>query len=396
MKSGLLSFALLLGTALAAPLAINSAAPAAAQAASGSQTLTPATIAAIDSIAKEAVRSGQTAGLAVGVSVNGSPVLVRGYGAADLEHGVPVTQRTVFRTGSVTKQFTAAAILLLAEDGKLSVDDPLSKFFPDFPRASEVTVRELLTHTGGVRNYTAVEDYFPTLGRQDLTTEQMVDYIAKLEKPYDFDPGTSWSYSNSGYFLLGAIIEKLSGQSYAAFMKARIFDPLGLSDTAVDDTTELVPHRADGYEVVKDAPGKYTNTTYIAMGAAAAAGAIRSTVGDLLKWQNALLGGKLLKPGSLAMMIEPVKLKNGSLSGTARKPDPAGRPPSEYGFGLSMRTEDGRRVIGHGGNINGFNSYTQNFPDQKVSIAVLANTGGRPAGEAGTKIAEAIFGTKGK
>ncbi|MDQ8757449.1 serine hydrolase domain-containing protein [Sphingosinicella sp. LHD-64] len=354
-------------------------------------------MAAIDAIARETVQTGQTAGLVVGVSVNGSPVFVRSYGVADIEHNVPVTDRSVFRIGSLTKQFTAAAILLLAEDGRLSLDDPLSTFFPDFPRGSEVTVRELLRHTGGIRSYTEVSDYFPTLGRQNMTTEQMVSYISNLDNLYDFEPGTSYHYSNSGYYLLGAIIEKVSGQSYPAFLKARIFDPLGLRNTAVDDTVEIVADRANGYAPVRDRPGAFTNASYIAMSAAGAAGAMRSTAEDLLTWANALLGGRVLRPESLAAMVEPGRLRSGQLSSTAMAAGPSWQTVFDYGFGLALRRDEaGRQMIGHNGAINGFHTYSQNFPDQHVSIVLLANADGISAFEAGPRVARAFFDNQGR
>ncbi|WP_315728058.1 serine hydrolase domain-containing protein [Sphingosinicella rhizophila] len=353
--------------------------------------LSPAAIAAIDRIVDQLIEGGATPGMVVGISVNGAPAFVRGYGSADLEDNIPVTDRTVFRIGSLTKQFTAAALLLLVEDGKVSVDDPLARYFPDFPRGDEVTLRQLLTHTSGIHNYTAVKEYFPTLGRQDLTTEEMVDYITKLDTLYDFDPGTGYNYSNSGYYLLGAIIEKVSGQPFAAFLKARLLVPLGLHDTAVDDTSEIVPNRANGYSAVAGAPGKFTNATYIAMSAAGAAGAMRSTAHDLLAWEKALLGGKVLKPASLAMMLAPGKLSNGQSSSTAMKSSD-GRAPFEYGFGiLTDQDAAGRRMIGHGGAIQGFNAYIRTLPEENVAIAVLANGSGGAALSNGPKLIEALF-----
>jgi CubicO group peptidase (beta-lactamase class C family) len=392
MKTGLFGFALLLAASLAAPAAPAAAAPVSRTSDQAPVGWSPAAATAIDAIAREAVQSGQTPGLVVGVAINGSPVFARNYGTADLEHGVPVTDRSVFRIGSLTKQFTAAALLLLAEDGALSLDDPLARFFPDFPRAREVTVRELLWHTSGIHSYTEVSDYFPTLGRQNMTTDQMVSHISHLENSYDFDPGTSYHYSNSGYYLLGAIIEQVSGKSFAAFLKDRIFDPLGLRGTAVDDTAEIVADRANGYTPIRDRPGEFTNASYIAMSAAGAAGAMRSTAADLLTWAAALLDGRVLRPQSLATMLEPGRLRNGQPSSTAMSPGPAWQAPFDYGFGLALRRdEEGRRMIGHNGAINGFHTYSQNFPDQRVSIVLLANADGTSAFEAGPRIAKALF-----
>lgn len=325
----------------------------------------------------EAVRSRTTAGLVVGISDHGRPLVIKGYGSANLETMTPVSADTVFRIGSVTKQFTAAAILLLAERGRLSIDDPLSRFFPGFPRGREVTVRNLLNHTSGIHNYTAQKDFLTLTSRRELMTVQYVDLIAHLETVYDFVPGTSFSYSNSGYMLLGAIVEQVSGQPYANFLQSNVLVPAGLADTKVDDLAEIVPNRASGYEKAPAAPAGFVNAEYISMSAAGAAGAVRSTAADLLRWHAALLGGKLLKPASLALMLAPGRLKNGSLaSGSAATAPGATEPRSDYGFGLFTGRTKGHRSIGHGGAINGFSAVVTTFPDEAMTVVLLADTGG--------------------
>jgi D-alanyl-D-alanine carboxypeptidase len=363
--------ALTLGMIAPVPVAAQAPARPAAAAVPAVGNLGPV----VDRVAAELIAGHVTAGFSVAIFRDGQPLLVKGYGHANLEDGAPATAETVFRVGSITKEFTAAAILLLAERGKLSVDDPLGKYLPDFPRANEVTLRQLLNHTSGIRNYTD-EAFIADAALRDMTTEQMDAYIARQQPLFDFEPQTGWNYSNSGFFLLGAVIEKVSGQSYAEFLEQNVLTPLGLKDTRVDVLSEIVPHRATGYVKAEKAPSGFANAGYIAMGAAGAAGAIRSTAGDLARWHIALLGGRLLKPESLALMLQPGKLKDGRLASTARKTDPAARPTgtSDYGFGITIAERDGRRSIGHGGSINGFNSSLQTYPAERMTIAILTNT----------------------
>lgn len=384
-----------------AVLLLLAAAPALCQPAPAAPATAPRTpddarlIAAVDAAAARVLADKAAAGFVVGIVQGGRVRLVRGYGHADLENRTPVMERTVFRIGSVTKEFTAAAILLLAEQGKLSVDDPLAKYLPDFPRGGEVTIRHLLNHTSGIRNYTSVPDFATASMRQEFTTDGMVALIRRSDPLYDFDPGTSYAYSNSGYLLLGAIVEKVSGQPYAQFLKANLLDPLGLRDTGIDDLAEIVPNRANGYEKAAESRTGFANASPISMSVAAAAGAMRSTAADLLTWHAALLGGRVLKPASLATMTAPGRLKDGRLPVPA--PPAAGtppRPPSSYGFGIMTGGQPGRRTIGHGGSINGFNASLNTFPDDDMTVVLLTNTGGGVAG-VGPPIIDAIFAARG-
>lgn len=336
--------------------------------------------AAVDAVAAKALADKSVSGFAVGVVENGRVRLARGYGFADLETRTPVTERTVFRIGSITKEFTAAAILLLAERGRLSIDDPLAKYVPNFPRASEVTLRQLLTHTSGIHNYTELADFFPAISPRDLSGDAMIAVIAGARPVYDFEPGTKWNYSNSGFFLLGLIIEKVSGQSYSQFVQTNLTGPLGLTQTKPDDLAEIVPNRAQGYERAPGSPTGFANTGHISMSVAAAAGAIRSTVGDLARWHAALLGGRVLKPASLALMTAPGRLKDGRLASAARPATPGeAGPPSDYGFGIATSRRGGRRSVGHGGSINGFNAALQTYPDARTTVVLLTNTSGGSA-----------------
>ncbi len=202
--------------------------------------------AAIDKAAAAAIASGESPGLEVAVIKNGKPVLVKGYGSANLEQHVPVSNTSVFRVGSVTKQFTAVALLLLAEEGKVSVQDKLSKYYPNFPRANDITLDEMLHHTSGIFNYTSAPN-FAVDGMIHRSTDEMVEFIGKLPKTQDFEPGTNWSYSNSAYFILGGVVEKAAGEPLATVFKTRLFAPLGMTHSALDDETEIVDGRARGY-----------------------------------------------------------------------------------------------------------------------------------------------------
>jgi CubicO group peptidase (beta-lactamase class C family) len=318
----------------------------------------------------------------VAVLRDGKLVFAKGYGLASLELGTPVNRKTVFRIGSLTKQFTAAGVLLLAEQGKLKVDDRLSLYLPSFPRANEVTLRDLLDHTSGIHNFTEgpVIDRISTTG---ATVEELVGDIAGQSPLYDFEPGTGWWYSNSNYALLGAVIEKVTGKSWGAFMKAEIFDKLGMANTAADDARDVVAGRASGYTLIDGAPGKFRNADFTDMSVPYAAGALRSTADDMARWNEALFGGRLLKPESLKQMLAPGRLRNGAETQTAIAwpggkafAPPAGYVPGPYSFGLDHHSENGRRIIGHDGSIAGFDSVMQTYVDNGVTIIVLTNTNG--------------------
>lgn len=364
-------------------------------ASSAVRQMPPQLRAKIDEAAKEEVASGRVAGAAVAVLSHGKLIFAKGYGRSNLELAAPVTTRTVFRIGSLTKQFTAAGVLLLAEHGKLRVDDKLSLYLPAFPRADEVTLRDLLNHTSGIHNFTEgpVIDRISTSG---ATVDQLVADIASQSPLYDFEPGTHWWYSNSNYALLGAVIEKVSGESWAAFMKAQIFDKLGMAETVADDAGDVVPGRASGYSLIGEKAGKFRNADFTAMSVPYAAGALRSTAEDMARWNAALFGGKLLKPHSLEEMLAPGRLRNGAEDQTAiawpggkASPPPAGYVPGYYAFGLDHHSENGRRIIGHDGSIAGFDALMQTYVDQDLTVIVLTNTNGA-AHPLGAKVAKIL------
>ena len=282
------------------------------------------------------------------VAKDQSVLLNRGYGYADAEWKIPNTPTTKFRLGSVTKQFTAAAIMRLVEQGRLDLDAPIKRYMPDAPTTwDRVTVRLLLTHQAGIPNFTAFPDYGQTQAH-DTSPEALVARFR--DKPLDFVPGSRFSYSNSGYALLGYLLERVSGQAYSTFLKSSFFEPLGMSATGVDDNALILPQRASGY-VIRG--GQLQNADYLSMTVPYAAGAIYSTTVDLLKWERALFGGKILSPASLQLMTKPVT--------------------SGYGFGLFALTRYGSRVFYHSGDIEGFNAMLAYYPDQKITVAVLGN-----------------------
>jgi len=291
----------------------------------------------------------------------------KGYGSANLEWNIPNAPNTKFRLGSVTKQFTAASILLLEERGKLKTDDPIKKYIPEAPAAwDKITIFHLLTHTSGVPNFTSFPDY-PKIGPFPTTAADLVKSFR--DKPLDFQPGEKWNYSNSGYVTLTYVIEKASGESYEKFVRENIFTPLGMKDSGYDSNEAIIPNRASGYS-----PGKngLENAGFVHMTVPQGAGALYSTTEDLLKWEQGLFGGKLLTPASLEKMTKPF-LQN-------------------YAFGLSVEIVGGHKVIEHNGGIQGFNTDLVYYPDDKLTIVVLSNVNGGAPGDIAKKMAAVAHG----
>ena len=305
-------------------------------------------------------------GLAVLVAQDGKILFEKGYGLADVEHHVPVIPQTTFRIGSITKQFTASAILKLQEEGKLSLDDKLSKYIPDFPRGDEVTLRHLLTHTSGIHSYTDDPGFWSrvTNDTSDAIMAGMKTY------PYDFDPGTKWSYDNSGYLLLGCIVEKVSGQSYGDFLRENFFQPLGMTNTGVYRAHLGLPHEALGYSLGTNG---FTQALNWDMSWAGGAGALYSTVEDLYRWNEGIFNGRVLDAASLEAAFTPVKTKENQTNYTK---------DAGYGFGWGVGRYRGLRKISHNGGLDGFSSCLQRLPDEKFTVAVLANAlPGRPVAD---------------
>ncbi|MCU1256488.1 MAG: beta-lactamase [Candidatus Angelobacter sp.] len=303
------------------------------------------------------------------VAQDGKVLLDKAYGFANLEWEVPNTPTTKFRLGSITKQFTAASILLLEERGKLKVEDPVKKYMPDAPAAwDKITIFHVLTHTSGIPSLTSFPD-FASHEAQPMTPEKLVEWFR--DKPLEFEPGTKWNYSNSGYILLGYLIEKISGQSYSDFVQQNIFTPLGMKDSGYDSNSSIIAHRAAGYAPGKNGP---ENAGFVHMSIPFSAGALYSTSEDLLRWEQGLFGGKVLNAASLAKMTAPFK--------------------EDYAFGLGVSTKNGHKMIAHNGGIEGFNTALAYYPDDKLVVAVLANLNGGAADNIAAKLAQVVHGEK--
>jgi CubicO group peptidase (beta-lactamase class C family) len=295
-------------------------------------------------------------GAAVIVVKEGETVYRMGRGMANLELDVPIQPDMVFRIGSLTKQFTAVAVLMLAEQGKLAVDDPITRFLPDYPTGGRlITVKHLLTHTSGIKSYTTMPEWIP-LRRKDFSLQELIDFF-KDQLPVS-EPGERWAYNNSGYILLGAIIEKVSCLTYEQFLQQNIFEPLGMKDSYYDNPARVIPRRVAGYS--KD-PDGFRNADYLSMTQPYAAGALLSTVDDLALWDAALYTGKLLKASTLEQAHASHFLSDGR--------------PTAYGYGWVIAGYQGNRFIEHSGGINGFRSHAIRLPDDHIYAAVLSNNG---------------------
>ena len=329
----------------------------------------------IDSVVNAEMARTRTPAMSVAIERKGELILARGYGVADLEHSVPAGAETVYRIGSVTKQFTAAAIMQQVEAGKISLQDELTRFLPGYPlQGNRVTIHHLLTHTSGIKSYTSLgPKFWNEASRQDLTDSQMVALFQ--DQPFDFPPGTKWSYNNSGYYLLGVVLEKASGLSYRRYLRERLLDPLGLRNTSYCDERPIIPNRAQGYEVRE---GAVVNDDAISMNTPGAAGAMCSTVLDLLAWRRALFTNRVVNAESLKQMTTPARLNDSSAT--------------TYGYGLGTGTLEGHRSISHGGGINGFITQLSYFPDDDLTIAVLGNLGSAPSSRVAQLLARVMLG----
>ena len=327
----------------------------------------------VDSLVAAALADGPVAGISVAVIRGRDTVVMKGYGLADVENDVPATAQTVYRIGSITKQFTAAAVMQLVEQGKLSVDDTVGGRVANLPAAwRKATIRQLLNHTSGIPSYTSAGPRWQRRMRIDLPHDSLIGIVAN--DSMDFPLGTQWRYNNTGYYLLGMLLEQTTGRSYAEIVRDQLAKPLGLQATMYCGTRPVIKRRAQGYQVDQDE--KLVNADPLSMHQPFAAGALCSTVGDLVAWQRALAAGRVVRTQSYTAMITP----EGAASGRG------------YGFGLSRDSLGGRMRVQHGGGINGFNSMLQYYPSDTLSIAVLANTNGPWADRVADNIARAALG----
>ena len=314
-------------------------------------------------------------GATVIVVKDGKTLLRKAYGLADVERKLPLAADTPMRLGSITKQFTSTAILMLVDEGRIRLDDDITVYLPDYPtQGKKITIEHLLTHTSGIVSYTGKPGYALAM-QKDLTVQQMVDSFKN--DPLDFAPGSRYKYNNSGYFLLGAIIEKVSGKTYDKFVEERIFVPLGMTRSAYEGHERDKAPRAQGYT---RAPEGFQPSKPISMTQPYAAGSLVSTVDDLARWDAAVSSGKLLQAGSWQRAFTPYTLSTGSSTG--------------YGYGWETGRLRGAQMIGHGGGIPGFNSFALRLPAEKLYVAVLSNvdSGMAPASEAAYKAAAIAIG----
>ena len=333
-----------------------------------------AVVGRLDSLARAHVADSFTAGAAAAVVHRGDTLLLKGYGLADLEWDVPMADDAVFEIGSMTKQFTAAAVLQLVEQGKLDLDADLTAYLPDYDtRGRRVPLRRLLDHTSGIKGYTEM----PMFGEFMMRDMPRDSLVARFEaEPFDFEPGTAEIYNNSAYFLLGLVIEKVAGTSYEQFLETEFFEPLGMQDSRYCSNTAVVPNRMRGYSRT---PEGFERADYLNHLWPYAAGSICSSVEDLLTWNAALHSGRVLGPEAYASMITPRALDDGSMV--------------RYAGGLGITETDGRTVIAHGGGINGFLSQGMYFPGDHTTVVVLVNAGegADPRGVA-ADISDALYG----
>lgn len=285
---------------------------------------------------------------------DGQTVFRKGYGMADVARAIPMDAGAQHRIGSITKQFTATAILMLVDEGKLALDDNLTKYLPDYPTGGrKITIEHLLTHTSGIASYTSKRSFVEEIG-QDKTVSAMIDSFKN--DPMTFEPGTKYAYNNSAYYILGAIIEKVSGMPYGQFVEERIFTPLGMLDTAYEGRERGKAPRASGHTVTRTG---YGPSVRMSPTVPFSAGAIVSTVDDMARWDAAISTGKLLKAASWQRAFTPYRLSDGT--------------STKYGYGWHVGTLQGSQRLNHGGGIPGFSSHAMRLPQEKVYVAVLRN-----------------------
>lgn len=294
-------------------------------------------------------------------------LLDRAYGSANLEWDIANTTQTKFRIGSVTKQFTAASILLLQERGQLDIDQPVGTYLDEVPASWEnITVAQLMHHTSGIANITSFED-FRSWKFSPATLDSLIERFA--DKELEFEPGSKWSYSNSGYMVLVAVIENVSGQSLEDFMQTNIFDPLEMQDTGPDISANILEKRASGYA---PSPEGIVNAEYVHMSIPRGGGNLYTTTHDLLRWQRGLFSGKILSPASLETYLSTVDFE---AAGAAK-----------YAAGVLVTESEEGTAIWHGGGIEGFNSWLGHDPDREITVAVLANLNGGAANSLGQSL----------
>ena len=312
---------------------------------------------------------------AVLVAENGKVIFKKGYGLANMEWNIPVEPDTKFRLGSITKQFTSMLVLQLVQEGKIKPEGKLTDYLPDYRKdtGDRITIHQLLNHTSGIPSYTGMPNFFKDVSRNPYSVSDFVKKYASGD--LEFEPGTKWNYNNSGYFLLGAIVERVTGKPYEQVLKERILDPVGMKNTGYDHHETILAKRASGYE---KRPGGYINAPYLDMSLPYAAGSLYSTVDDLYLWDQALYTDKLLSPQLKELMFKP-GLSNYAYGWVVQK-------------GPLGAQDEPVTIIQHGGGINGFNTLITRLPESKNLIVLLNSTGGTKLQDMSQKIAAILFG----
>ena len=330
----------------------------------------------LDAIARRTVADGHSPGVAIAVWQNGQPLAHVEAGLANLETATPVVAGSVFRIGSLTKQFAGALILRLAAEGKLGLDDDVRTHLPFLANRERFTIAELLHHTAGIHE----ED----IAYPDAEHRSQIDLAKRIGAQstfFDFSPGTAWLYSNAGYTLVGAVVEAATGQPLAEAAQRLLFTPMGLRDTAFDDARIVVPHRASGYAMTERAGVPYDNAEIFDPTIAGAAGAIRSTVSDLCAWQHAMWTGPLFDAAARALAVQPGRLRDGRLSSEARfRAEDAAMGDAQYGLGyfIDNGARDGQPIVQHSGGIAGFASFIATHLGTGRTMACLCNVDAHP------------------
>jgi CubicO group peptidase (beta-lactamase class C family) len=333
-----------------------------------------ALVARLDSLANAPVQEGRAAGISVAIVRGRDTLLLKGYGRANIELDVAMPANAVHEIGSVTKQFTAAAILQLRDEGRLSLDDDLTKYFPDFPtHGHAIPLRRLLDHTSGIRGITEMPE-FRTLQHRGWARDSAIALVARA--PFDFPTGEAMVYNNSAYILLGHVIEKTSGMPYARYVEEKVFAPLGMTDSRYCDNQALIANRASGYQIQGTTMRRAMLNDHTWP---FSAGSLCSTAGDLIAWLHALHGGRALSERSYGEMTSPSALSDGT--------------PLRYGMALAVGPEiSGAMMIGHGGAIGGFNAQANWYPEAELAVVVLINSNGPiSAGALASELARAII-----
>jgi D-alanyl-D-alanine carboxypeptidase len=331
----------------------------------------------IDEIVTHALGDTGAPSASVAVVLDNKLAYSHAYGNARLEPLTPATAAMRYKIGSVSKQFTATAILMLAEQGKLTLDDPVARFLPDLTRAKDITIRQLLSHTSGYQDYWP-QDYVPPFMLTEVTAKDILDRWAR--KPLDFEPGTQWQYSNTNFVIAGLIVEKASGMPLLRFLSSRIFEPLGMSSVVNIDQDHLADTDPTGY--LRYALGPLRPAPHEGKGWLFAAGELAMPVADLAKWDIAMMEERLLKPASYREMQKCVELKNGL--------------PTNYALGIEVMSREGRRMLEHSGEVSGFTAENMLFPDDRTAVIVLVNQDSvRTSAQIGERIAPVLFAVEG-